>query len=340
MRAAVFKGDGRLEVESVPMPRIESDSDVLLKVEAASICGSDLHILHVPPGQRGDPGTVMGHEFVATVVAVGQGVETVHAGDRVVVEPNISCGTCPECRGGHENLCANAQNIGQWRDGGFAEYCVVPASQLHAVPDGIPIRLCALAEPLACVMHGMMRLNPMPHERVVLFGAGAIGLIFLRVLTVFGVKDIVVVETMPSRREIAAKLGASRVADPVAEDVPALLKDQWSGLADVAIDAVGAGPVLGQAMDAVRNGGRILVFGQNMTQRSTISPGLINAKELTLFATLAVKKSFPAALAMLRDPRLRLDELISHEFTLSQIGEGVECMRRQEAVKAVIYPGR
>ena len=205
MKASVFKGNGILSVEEVQTPKIRYPDEVLVRVKAASICGSDLHILSVPPGQRGDPGTIMGHEFVAEIVKTGEAVTQFPVGMRVVIEPNIRCGICPECRSGRENLCRNAQNMGQWRDGGFAEYCVVPQGQLHAVPKGIPDRVAALAEPLACVMNGMMRANPMPHEKVMVFGAGAIGLIFIKLLKCFGVMNVAVCEMDQNRQREAIK---------------------------------------------------------------------------------------------------------------------------------------
>lgn len=338
MQAAVFEGGGVIRVREIPIPRIETADDVLLRVEAASICGSDLHILKVPQGQRGDPGTTMGHEFAATVAAVGSNVQNVAPGDRVVVEPNIRCGVCPACRSGHENLCRNAQNIGQWKNGGFAEYCVVPAKQLHPIPPELPAKLAALAEPLACVLNGVRRIRPLPFERVVLFGAGAIGLIFLRVLKVCGVRHVAVCETMESRRRDAARCGADAVIDPTKEPLDKALGACWGELADIAIDAVGAGPVLAQAIDGMKCGGRILVFGQDGTQRSSIRPADINIKELTITATLSTLHSFPPAIELLQDPALQLDRLITHELPLDEIETGIALMRAREAVKIVLYP--
>lgn len=108
MKAAIFQGNGILTYQSAPLPVLQTDTDVRVQVEAASICGSDLHILSVPPGQRGEPGTIMGHEFVARVESIGRAVTSVKPGDRVVIEPNIACGLCPACRSGHQNLCENA----------------------------------------------------------------------------------------------------------------------------------------------------------------------------------------------------------------------------------------
>lgn len=336
MKAAVFEGNGVLRYRDMPVPDIVQPDDVLVRVEAASICGSDLHILSVPPGQRGEPGTIMGHEFVGRVQRAGRAVTLVRPGDRVVVEPNIACGLCPACRAGRGNLCERAENIGQWRHGGFAAYCVVPERQLHKIPENIPAKAAALAEPLACVMHGMMRLNPMPFETVVLFGAGAIGLLFLKALRAFGVQQIAVCETMPARQADAGRFGAAQVLDPSTDNLAGRIHAALGGPADVVIDAVGAGAVLESALSIVRPGGRVLLFGQNLTQRATIPPGLINAKEIEVFAALAVHHSFPAAIAML--PRLGLEELVSCELPLSQISEGIRQMREKKAIKVVVYP--
>ena len=339
MKAAVFEGNGILQYKDVPVPTVQRENDVLVQVEAASICGSDLHILSVPPGQRGDPGTIMGHEFVGRVAQIGTGVTLVRPGDRIVVEPNISCGMCRSCRSGHPNLCENAENIGQWRNGGFAEYCVLPEQQLHHIPEDIPAKIAALCEPLSCVMHGMMRLNPMPFERVVLFGAGAIGLIFLKLLKAFGVKHIIVCESIADRAATAIKFGAEYVFDPNCEGgLSEKIMSVWGVPANIAIDAVGAGAVLESAMTLVVNGGKILVFGQNMTQQSTIRPGMINAKEINIFAALAVHHSFPPAIELL--PDLGLEELVTCELPLSKIDEAIALTREKKAIKAVVYPGK
>lgn len=340
MQAAVFQGNGVLQVQEVPVPNAISPQEVLLRVEAAGICGSDLHILSVPQGQRGDPGTILGHEFVAIVEEIGTSVTSVQVGDRVTVEPNISCGMCAECRSGHTNLCRNASNIGQWRNGGFAEFCVVPETQLHKISKAISPRCAALAEPVACVMNGMLRLNPQPHEKVVLFGGGPIGLIFLRLLKMYGVQQVAVCEMMESRRDEAKRLGADLVFDSADTGWQKQLIETWGIEPDIVIDAVGAGPVLEQAIDVVKFGGRILVFGQNMTQQSTIRPGDINRKELTVFAALAVHHSFPAAISMLENPDSGLEQIITHELPLGEINKGVALMRSRQAGKVIIYPGK
>ena len=338
MKAAVFKGDGVLDVEMRPVPEVKNPDDVLIRINACSICGSDLHVLAVPPGQYAKPGTILGHEFVGIVEETGADVTAFKPGDKVVAEPNIRCGMCPECRRGNFNLCRNAVNTGQQRDGGFAEYCLMPQKQLYHVPADMPDKLGALAEPMACVMNGMIKINPQAYEKVVLFGAGAIGLLFVKALRRYGVRDIAVCETMPSRIEDARKAGASLVLNPMEDDLAAELEKAWGSLADIAIDAVGAGAVLEQIIDIVNSGARILIFGQNMTQHSTIRPGDINNKELTITATLSTKNSFEPAISILLDPSAAVEDLATHVVSLDEIHKGIELMRTKEAVKVVVVP--
>lgn len=226
MKAAVFQGNGVLTVENVPIPRLEYADDVRIRVEAASICGSDLHCLSVPPGQYAKPGVIMGHEFVGIVEAIGEAVQNVKIGDRVVVDPILTCGHCPECQSGHYNLCLDAVNTGQMRDGGFAQYCVQPAHKLLKIPKDIPARIAAQTEPLACVLNAALKLNPMPHEHVLLFGAGAIGLTFIRVLQMFGVKNLIVCDALEKSHEHAKRCGAQMVYG-TEDDLMQVMEAQW-----------------------------------------------------------------------------------------------------------------
>ena len=247
MKAAVFEGNGVFGVKDVPVPS-PGTGEVLIKVEAGSICGSDLHVLSVPPGQYAKPGTILGHEFLGRIEELGPEVSSVKKGDRVIIEPIVPCGMCDACRRNLTNLCEHPSILGQTVDGGFAEYCVAPEAYLHPVSEEIPAKIAALAEPMACVMHGMMELNPQPYERVVLYGAGAIGLIFYNMLRSYGVRHLALCETMESRREDARRCGVDFIIDPMTEDVGAVLKERWGGGPDVGIDAVGAGAALGDVL--------------------------------------------------------------------------------------------
>lgn len=339
MKAAVFYGDGKLFVEEREIPEITTPDEVLVKVTAASICGSDLHVLNVPPGQYAKPNTILGHEFCGEIIKTGEKVNSFKTGDRVIIEPIIKCGICDACRNGLENLCQDSEIIGQTRDGGFAEYCVVPQRYLYKIPEAVSDRLAALAEPLACVMHGVMKLRPMAHERAVIFGAGAIGLMFLKVLKYYGIRNIIVCEPEKERREEARRLGAEYVVDTSGEDLGRVIKEKWSTMPEIAIDAVGIGSITEQAVSILRIGGRLLIFGQNATQYATIKPSDINTKELTIFGTMSTRDSFPVAVELLKNPELHLDDIISHEFLLKDIKEGFQLMRERRGTKIILLPG-
>lgn len=338
MLAAVYKGEGVLQMEQIPIPRVTRPDDVLIKVEAASICGSDLHVTSVPPGQYAKPGVVLGHEFVGTVERVGEGVTQFAPGDRVVPDPILNCGSCPDCRLGNTNWCVQEDIVGQLRDGGFAQYCLVPAHKLYAFPKDIPARIAAQTEPLACVMNGILKLNPMPSHRVVIFGAGAIGLVFARVMRLYGVPDILICEMLESRRQDALRCGADLVLDPSRENLPELIARRWGTLADIVVDAVGVGAVTEQALPLLKSGGRLLNFGQDSRARSTIAPAEIVRKELTLIGSYSTHHTFPVAIQLQQNPHLKLDLLVSHELPLEKAADGLELLRKKQASRVILYP--
>jgi threonine dehydrogenase-like Zn-dependent dehydrogenase len=338
MVAAVFKGNGILDVEEIQKPEIKKPDDVLIKVEAASICGSDLHILHIPPGQYGKPGTVMGHEFFGLVEEVGTDVSDYKPGDYVVVDPIVVCHACEYCKRGMTNLCPDAFIYGQTLNGGFAQYAVIAASQLYHMPAAVPAHLAAQTEPLSCVMNGMRKIKPTPTETVMIYGAGPIGLTFIRVMKLYGIKRLAVCEMGETRREKALKSGADLVIDPSKEDVETKLKDTWGDYCDVIVDAVGVSPVFGQAVKLLKCGGRLLIFGQNATAVSQVPPAVIVRNELTVMGSYCAFHTFPLAISLLQDERLELERIISHRFELKNIKQGIELLNAQQASRVIIYP--
>ncbi len=250
MLAAVFEGNGVLSVKEVPKPQIMHADEALIRVGAASICGSDLHVLHVPPGQYAKPGVILGHEYFGYVEEVGSAVTNFKPGDKVVVDNIMKCHTCEYCTTGMDNLCPDAIIYGQQLDGGFAQYCVIKAAQLLPMPESVPSYLAAQTEPLSCVMNGMKKINPTPADSVVIFGMGPIGLTFVRVMKLYGVRHLAVCEMSETRRAKALECGADLAIDPSKEDVAAVLRREWGDGCDIIVDAVGVGPVFGQAVQA------------------------------------------------------------------------------------------
>lgn len=339
MRAAVFRGDGVMEVTDVPKAKIHRPDEVLIRVKAAGICGSDLHVLSVPPGQHADKDIIMGHELYGEIVEVGEQVTFWKTGDLVTVDPIIKCKTCASCKTGRENLCEDIRAFGQTIDGGFAQYCTAREEQLYAIPKEIPSYLAAQAEPLACVMNGINKINPIPTDNVLVYGMGPIGLTFVRVLRLYGVRNIAVCETSKERKAMAVRAGADFVIDPSEQSAEEALKKTWGEeMCDLVIDAVGAGSIASQALDLLNPGGRLLLFGQNANAVASLSPAKIVTKELTIKGNYCTFHTFPTAIQMLRDPKLELERIITHKLELKDIAEGIELLRIHKASRVIIYP--
>ena len=209
MQAVVFHGPGHWALEEFPRPRIQAADDVLLRVDRVSICGTDIHILSDPPGHPATSGSILGHEYVATVTDIGDGVINVKPGDRVVIDPNITCGLCDYCRMGLTNVCENMTTLGIFRHGGLAEFNLAPAKALHKIDRDVPPERACLAEPLACVWHAFEKTNVVPGESVAILGAGPIGLLFLMLFKTAGAGKVFVIEPTDFRRQTAERLGAN-----------------------------------------------------------------------------------------------------------------------------------
>ncbi|MGN1014837.1 MAG: zinc-binding dehydrogenase [Butyricicoccus sp.] len=338
MQAAVFKGNGVLRVEQVSIPHITAPDQVLLKVRAASICGSDLHALTVPPGQVITPGVVMGHEFFGTIVELGEKASQYYQeGDTVVVNPCLPCGECWECKHGFANLCPQPRHYGQTCDGGFAEYVIVETCQIHKLPADIDPDCAAQTEPLACAMYSLNMVQLKSTDHVLLYGAGPVGLTFIQALKACGVAQLVVVAKGEARIEEAKKCGADFVIDSQS-DVPMedALREYWGCLADVVVDAVGRGPVLTEAVKLLNCRGRILLFGLNHNAMSQVPPAEFTQKELTMVGSLG--KAFPPAISLITGNRVALDSFVSHRFELKDINHAIELLRNKEATRVIIYP--
>ena len=336
MQAAVFKGNGVLEVQEVEIPKIRRPDQVLIQGRAAGLCGSDLHALRVPSGLEIPTGIVLGHEFYGTIVEAGADVRRYRAGDTVVVDPCVPCGECWECRHGMGYLCSEKRHYGQTCDGAFAQYVVVEASQLHRVPADIDPDAAAQAEPLACILCGIEMLSPKPTDHILLYGAGPIGLTFIRALKAYGVKHLAVVAKGAARIAEAKRCGAEFVIDMKDGGVEEALFAHWDEPADIVIDAAGAGSVLTEAVHLLHTRGRVLLFGYNEHARAEIPPSLVTAKEIQIMGVLG--KAFPSAIALLEDERLGLAQFVSHRMPLTEIGRGIELLMKKQATRVILYP--
>lgn len=336
MQAIVFRGAGQWGLEDFPVPRIEADNDVLLRVDRASICGTDIHILSVPPGHPATPGSILGHEYVATVVDAGSDVRDLHPGDQVVVDPNITCGLCHYCRLGLSNVCENMTTLGIFRHGGLAEFNLAPEQALHKISRDVPPDRATLAEPLSCVLHGFEKAALVPGQSVAILGSGPIGLLFLMLFKAAGAGKVFVIEPVEFRRRMAEQVGANCVLDPKAQDSAGEVKAATRIGADIVVDA--AGTLLPESLALVRRGGHVILFGINQYAECKLNQYAITRYEISVSGSYIQRTGFPKVVRMLEAGLLPVEKLITHRLKLREVSKGLEAMRMGEAIKAVVEP--
>ena len=277
MKSYIFKGVGNLVFEEKTIPHVTEPDDVLLKVKSVGICGSDLKIIEGKHHFK--PNTVLGHEFCGEVVEVGTHVHHVKLGDRVAIDNNIRCGFCSFCRMGLTSQCVDIKTsaLGVMRDGGYAEYCLVPEKQCFVLPDEIDDILGTQVETLATVVNGMNTLLMLPYNYVLILGFGPIGYLFAQFSKNIAAK-VAVTEIDPFRRQVARDCGLT-VWDPNEVDIEEKIAEFTYGRkADIVIEATGN--ALWQALKCVTPGGKVLPFGMDSSIETTIVPN-----EITRWAT-------------------------------------------------------
>jgi threonine dehydrogenase-like Zn-dependent dehydrogenase len=277
MKALVFKDVGNLVLEQVPVPHVKNPDDVVIKIHAVGICGSDVKIVEGKHNFK--PNTILGHEFCGEIVEVGSHVQHVKIGDRVAVDNNIRCGMCEFCRRGLTSQCVDIKTsaLGVMRDGGYAEYVLVPEKQCFVLPDSIDDILGTQVETLATVVNGMNTLLMLPYDYVMVIGFGPIGYLFAQFAKNIAAK-VAVTEIDPFRISVAKECGLT-VWNPHEEDVVKNIHEFTYGRkADIVIEATGNG--LEQALMCVTPGGKVLPFGMDSSITATVIPN-----EITRWAT-------------------------------------------------------
>ncbi len=333
MRAAVYEGEGRLVVRDVPDPTPAPD-EVLIEVEACGVCGSDVQIINVPPGHPSTPPVIIGHEFVGRIRAAGSAAGDAVIGARVVVDPDPKCGACDSCRAGRPANCVNIVALGVYRDGALAKYVTAPADSVYPISEDVSAEMAALVEPLACVVNGTNRAAVRPGESVVVFGAGAIGCLFIAVFKASGATPVIAIEPSPQRASVARAVGADVVLTP--DEFAARKAEFVPGGANVVVDAVGS--VLPQAIDAAAMGARVVLFGMNGNARPAVHQVEIVEKGLSILGSYISNFTFPAAIRLVESGALNLAPMITATVPLEETVAGIARIRSGEAVKIVIKP--
>jgi NADPH2:quinone reductase len=332
VRAAVWEAPGRLALAERPDPE-PGLGEIVVRVHACGMCGTDLHIAagEFPPTPYP---IVPGHEFAGEVAAVGEGVDELQEGQLVAVDPSLFCGHCEYCRMQRGNLCRNWGAIGDTVDGAFAELVRAPARNAYVLPDGIDGRAGALVEPISCAVHGLRRLALEPGEVLLITGAGTMGLILLQLALRNGASRVVVVDRNEERLRRAGELGAAAVHTSVAD----ARTDVALGY-DTVIDATGVAAVIEQGLEAVRRGGRFMVFGvAPQDARVAVSPFKVYNDEITVLGSMAVLSTFQPAVELLRAGAIDAGALLTHTFGLDDFEQALDTMRRGEGIKIQVLP--
>lgn len=316
MKAVIFPEAEAITVEQVADPGCGPE-DVVVQVGMCGICGTDLHIYRNE--YMSSFPLIPGHEFGGRVVEVGREVKTgVKVGDRVAVDPNLYCGYCDFCRMEQSNHCQHLKVVGVTRAGAFAEYVTVPAKACYAVPDSLDDNQMAFIEPLACIAYGMQRLRVPPAGKVVLFGAGPIGLLLLQALRHAGAAEIVVVEKQPTRLELATKLGATTTLT-AGPDLDAELKELAPHGFNVVVDATGVPPVIERGFNYLRPRGQYLMFGvAPMGAQINLRPYDVFRNDWQIIGSFALCYTFQQSIAWLANGVIDVRPLVSHTAPLEQ----------------------
>ncbi|MDR7238094.1 zinc-dependent alcohol dehydrogenase [Neobacillus drentensis] len=345
MKAAVFKEARTFEVVEIPVPK-PNDDEILLKVDYCGICGSDLHTY--TKGLYVNPGQIMGHEFAGVVKEIGANVTGINKEDRVVIRPLIECGKCTHCISGRPHLCEDGlvDGLAYGRPGAFAEYIIVPKPLLgkvvHRLPDNVSTKEAALIEPMAVALHAVNLAQISLNDRVVVFGAGTIGLLVSQILKTIGNCHVIQVDLSDKRLETARKLGVDTTINPKQEDVmQRIIEITGPGnygvgaAADIVFECAGVPITVNQAFEAVRHGGQIIslaLFEENVS----FDPTALVQKEIAWKGSFAYVDEFPTAIELISSGKVNVEELISHLYSLDEVSDAFEKqLNASESVKVV-----
>ncbi|HEY4386407.1 MAG TPA: zinc-dependent alcohol dehydrogenase family protein [Ktedonobacteraceae bacterium] len=336
MKAIVYDAPGQFSYRDVPMPEITSD-EVLIRVRSCGICGTDLHI-HEGEFLARFP-LIPGHEFAGEIAALGSAVQHLKVGDRVVCDNTELCGHCFYCRRDQPLFCENFVSHGCNTAGGQAEYVAIKAEKVFPIQN-LSWQEAALVEPTACAVHGMDIIALKPGSEVLLFGAGPTGIILAQLLKLNGAAHLTVAAPAGPKLDLISRLAADEVVvidrdDPTAHK-KYLLDTHRHGF-DYVIEATGAPYLMNEALQYARPGGHIVVYGvYPENARINWSPYEIFQKQLTIVGSFAQTHCFDRALLYLESKQLKVAEMVTHTFPLSDYAQALETLRARQGVKISI----
>lgn len=337
MKASRFLGNKTFAVADLPTPHA-GPGELVLRNQVCGVCGTDVHIYHGEPGSADvNPPVVLGHEYSGEVVEVGEGVTGFAVGDHVTVDPNIYCGHCAYCQNGKKQLCPSMEAIGVTRDGGFAQYSRIPASQAFKLEPTVPWEAAAMAEPLACCLHGIDLAGIQVGDKVCVVGGGAIGLLMVQLAKLSGASQIVLSEPNEKRRQVGLQLGANTALDPTRPDAQEAFAQVLGGGANVVIECVGNVPAVKSAFQFAGKGATVLLFSVPKVDATFDLPLFdVYKKELTIKGSFVNPDTHARAVALINSGKVDFDPIITHRFTLDQLPEAIAMQMSDASIKVVV----
>lgn len=339
MRAAVFHKKHDIKVEEIQI-RLPSADEVVVKVEACGVCGTDIHIYEGAEGAaKTTPPTVLGHEFSGTVWQTGSDVKTVKVGDRVCIDPNDMCGTCYYCRIGKAHFCENMIGYGTTVNGGFAEYCTVREKQVYKIADSLSFEEAAMAEPVACCLHGMDLTGVKAGDTVMIIGGGTIGQIMLQLAKISGAATLILVEPVEAKRVLGREMGADILIDPLKQSIEDVLAAHSIKSVDAAIECVGLKKTMQDALKYVSRGGTVMMFGlTDPAAEIPLMPFEVFKREITIKASFINPYTQKRAVSLLESGRVNVKKLITDRVKLDDINKVFETDQYKGRGKVLIVP--
>ena len=341
MKSAVFYGKHEVRIEERPMPETGPE-EVLIQVKACGVCGTDVHIYEGDKGAAEvTPPTILGHEFSGVVVKTGERVTGFREGDRVCIDPNCCCGACEACRNGAAHFCGHMIGYGTTVNGGFAEYCAVNYRQVYRLGDKTTFEQGAMAEPVACCLHGLDMCEIRPGHQVVVIGGGMIGLLMVQLAKLAGAAKVALLEPVEGKREVGRKLGADICIDPIHEDGKAVLEGAGMTWVQTVIECVGRPSTIDQAIALAGKKAVVMMFGLTKPEETvSIKPFQIFQKELVLKASYINPYTQKRALDLIDSGRLDVSSMIYDVCGLEQLEDILSRPQLRANGKYIIAPDK
>lgn len=333
MKAAVFYGKHNVKVEEVPIPEVK-ENEVLIKVAYCGVCGTDVHIYE---GDKGcaevHPPKILGHEFSGVIVELGKGVTNRTVGDRVTVDPNVLCDSCPACLSAKGHFCEHMTGIGTMVNGGFAEYVAVPVKQTHLVNAKTELIKAAMTEPLACCLHGIDMCNIIAGDSVAVIGAGMIGLIMVQLARISGAGYIAVIEPVETKRKSALALGADEAFSPAEISEDELKAKNFNCV----IECAGLIKTIEQAVRIAGNKATVMMFGLTKPDDAvSLKPYDLFVKELTLKTSYINPYTQARALKLIENGRVDVSSMVQPAIKLEELADVLASAEKRAKGKFVV----